>query len=199
VQLTFLSCGQQNGSGIQGYELPAKVKLDTIMLPGGFYIGMTENEVRDLVAANKKTFFTHPNQLLKYLHMKLDGIDYNISMDLYRGKLNTIMYLGNTNWTNIEDPKLKSHFNVVFNLLEGMNNYPIIENNYKDKYDVEWPYSLIPGSNVTMSTFRTDNELTGNGIQLSLVNFKGQLSIDISYYGEKDQSDSSLSKSLYFD
>lgn len=180
-------------------ETPAYQIPDTIYAPGGLRIGMTEAEIRQLVKDNPGKYYTNPNQLLKFLHTRIDGRDYSIDLGLYKGKLNRIYYMQTSICKQIDNPDLKEHYQNIYNLIAGMNKYREVERTYKKKTDYDWPFSMDYDGSIQMVefTFGKDYSLDYR-FKIYLDELDGLYSINFNYWGVNEE-ESTLSKAIYFD
>ena len=197
----FLSCLNLENRPVvnQVIKTPEGTPADSVMLPGGFRIGMTEDEIRSYVKLHPEKFYTKKNQLIKYIHTRIDKEDYSIYLSLYRGKLQSVLYLGVGKWTNVTDEGLKQHYKAIYNLLNGMNKYNNVENTYLRWHKAEWPYSLGYNDAVFMNDFKFNSDLLHKGIQISLSSYVGKISVDINYDSELNETfESTLRSSVYF-
>jgi hypothetical protein len=193
---------QKNITGFKDKETVSQRTLtDTIKTFAGFHIGMTEKEIRDYVISNPRKFFVNKKYLLRMLRTKIDNINYMIDFDLYKGKLNKISFSIDKGWDKIDDIKFKEHYNKIYSILKELNKYNSLENDYYNKFNVEWPFSC--GSKyIVMATFHIDDDYFYNHFTIYLgqdeENFTYYLNIVYSGADIKDY-ESSLSKTLYFD
>lgn len=176
------------------YQIP-----DTIFAPGGFRIGMTEDEILQMVKDNPGKYYTNPDQLLGLLHTRIDGRDYSIDLGLYKGKLNRIYYIQSSIWKQIDNPDLKEHYQNIYNLIAGLNQYREVEHTYKKKTDFEWPFSMDYKGSIQMAEFSFGKDYyIDNRFKVYLDEIDGLYSINFNYWGV-DEDEPTLSKTIYFD
>lgn len=178
----------------QAYQIP-----DTIYVPGGLRIGMTEAEIRQLVKDNPGKYYTNPNQLLGLLHTRIDGKDYSVHLQLYKGKLNELSYVLTPTYKKIDNPVLKEHYQNIYDLIAGMNKYREVEQVYKKKTDYDWPLSMGYQASIHMADFVLGKDYSiDNRFSVYLQEAYGSYSIIFYYRGVKEE-ESTLRKTIYFD
>lgn len=188
------STGSLTTSETPAYQIP-----DTIFAPGGFRIGMTEDEIRQMVKDNPGKYYTNQDQILRLLHTRIDGRDYSMFLGIYKGKLNNISYEQSSICKQIDNPDLKTHYQNIYDLIAGLNEYRVVEQTYKKKTDFDWPLSMGTHSFITMAEFIFgDMYSLHERFTISLTVYEGLYSIDFEYYGTEEQ-ESTLSKVIYFD
>lgn len=202
--LMLASCGQNaNKTSLVSPPLGESNKVeavpDTIKLPGGFYIGMTEEEIRRFIDHNPKVFFIKKDEPFRIIHTRINKEEYLVELTLYKGKLNSVNYMGTPKWGDVGDPALKAHYKAVYDLLKGLNGYYNIRDVYFMRFKVEWPYSIGYNEGVLLTTFNLTKEIIEKEISLSVNNYDGKISVDFNYSGEFNGGhEPTLSKSLKF-
>jgi hypothetical protein len=174
-----------------------KTTSDTIRILSGFYLGMPEAHLLEYVKNNTNKFFINQNQILKFLHTKINNIDYSIDFSLYKGNLFSSIFMCNNSWPQVDDIGLKENYNRVYNLVKGLYKNRHISNPYYDKFKVDWPYSLGSNDRLTMAKIQDP----GLEVSLDICNDpNGGYSFDISFrYIDYSIHESTLEKELYFD
>lgn len=202
----FAGCTNQNAqknNTVSKLKVPVKqiIVPDTIKTLAGFYIGMTEKEIRDYVKSKHNKFYRDNKYLLAMLLTKIDNIPYMIDFNMYKGKLNEITMWGVKGWNGIDDNKLKEHYKKIYSLLKESNDYKRINDEYLNQFKVEWPFSY-DGKPIRMAEFKFGEGLFDENITLYLDRDQDNYFyfLMIAYKGEdiKDY-ESTLSKTLYFD
>lgn len=172
---------------------------DSVMLPGGFQIGMTEAEIKKVVIDNPERFYFDKNDPLMQLHMGINDQDYFILLHLYRGCLQSVDYFGQSKWVSVNDTLLKTHYKAVYELVNSLNRYYKIENKYLRNYKEDWPYSIGYNDLIFMDAFMFNDDLLHEGIVLSLYSFKNDISVNINYSNElKEGTESTLRQTVLF-
>jgi hypothetical protein len=202
----FIGCkgksSHKNNAEVKKEEIVLQTTLpDTIKTFAGFYIGMTEQEIRDYVKSNPNRFFRDRKYLLAMLCTKIDNRTYMVDFSLYEGKLNRISFMGLTGWHKIDDVKLKEHYNRIYASLKGLNVYKNIRNVYYNEFNVEWPYSY-GGKPITMAQFSLIDDWFYNNFTIYIIEDEENFTYDLNifYQGEEiTDYESTLSKTLYFD
>ncbi len=172
-------------------------KPDTIWLPGGLYIGMTENEIRELPVKDPDKYWINNKTLLKHLQIEVNQVKYDLELNLYRGKLDNVFYMGELKWKSIDDNSLKEHYNKIYSIINGLNKYQKTVDLYYKDFQETWPYSIGFKDEIFMSDLIINDEI-GNFI-ISISSWEGNISVNWNYIGRKDNFESSLSESIYFD
>lgn len=178
-----------------------KTKPDTIKTLAGFYIGMTEKEIRNYVKSNPNKFFLDNKYLMPLLRTKIDNVNYMIDFDLYKGKLHEISFSIDKGWDKIDDIKFKEHYIKIYNSLKELNVYERIFNIYSDEFKVEWPFSY-GGKVIPMAEFILSDDWLHNKFIIYLAQDEDNYTyfLMIGYSGEKIENyESTLSQTLYFD
>ena len=199
-------CTNQNAQkNNSGFKLNDSVKQiivpDTIKTISGFYLGMTEKEIRDYVKSNPNKFYRDKKYLLAMLLTKINNMPYMIDFNMYKGKLNEISMWGVKGWNEIDDNKLKEHYKKIYTLIKESNDYKRISDEYLKQYQVEWPFSY--GSKpIRMAEFKFGEGLFDENITLYLDRDQDNYFyfLMIAYKSESIKDyESTLSKTLYFD
>jgi len=182
---------------ISSFQIPEEIEApDTTWLPGGLFMGMSETQLRGHIKKNPKLFYADKKDPMNYVHTRIGEQDYSMDISLYNGKLKSIFYMGETTWKGVEDQGLRDQYNVVYNLIKGLNNYTFFEDTYKKKVGADWPYSVPFNDIVFMAEF---NKKDAGYFLVSISSYEVKLSIDINFNGKTEGYESTLSKGVYFD
>jgi hypothetical protein len=173
-------------------------KVDTIKLPGGFYIGMNEEDIINLIKRNPKELSIKNKELGRRLYLNVCNEIYALDMTLYNGKLSSATYFSMPKWRDVTDLSLKKHYQSLCGLLKNLNNYYDIKNIYLNQTKAEWPYSFGTENVILLSELKTV-KANRSGFLISLARMDDQISINLSYnQGYVEDYQSTLSKSLEF-
>lgn len=170
-----------------------------ITLPGGIQTGMNEQDLRNYVKSNQKKFFTDNKQAYRYLHTIIDGIDYNIGLRTYKGKLNSVTYLSSCSFKSIDDPGLKLHYQKICGLLKESNNFGRIDLVYLKKTNSDWPYSMGTQLDIPMVNFFICSKWLCDFISIKIDEDEGKYGLIISFISVDNNTEETLWKDIYFD
>lgn len=198
IMVIMAGCnGKSSTPSFQEAEINAP---DTIWLPGGLYDGMTESELLKHIKNNPKVFYKDNKEVLKFVHMKIAKVDYAVSISLYRGRIRSVLYMGNQKAKTIDDTGLKEHFKAVCALIENINKYHDISNEYEQMYREPWPFSIGYTDEEFIMKYRLSSDLFSEYYLVGISSFKGKLSVNITYNGKHEGGfEPSLSSGFYLD
>jgi hypothetical protein len=187
--LIFFSLFTQTGNQTQ----------NKVTLPGGIQIGITEQELRQYVSNNPQKFYINDNQQYKFLHTKLDGVDYTIGIRTYKGKVNFVTYLSPGIFKNIDDSGFKLHYQKVYELVKGLNTYGRIDNVYFKKTKADWPFSMGSELDIPITHLFMSKAWICDFITIKIDEDEGKYGLVISYISTIMDTDETLWKDIYFD
>jgi hypothetical protein len=144
-----------------------KALPDTIKTLCGFYMGMTEKEIRNYVKNNHDKFYLDNKYRMNILRSKIDDLPYEIHFTLTRGKLTDIIFICEKEWGKIDDIEFKEHYKNIYTRLKGLNEYAAINDLYYKQAQVEWP-SAYDGRTINMAEFHVDNNMFYNSFNLNI-------------------------------
>lgn len=170
-----------------------------VVLPGGFDNSMTESDIRQHFKSNSSTLYTDKNQLYKFAHIKLDGVDYAIGLRTYNGKLNSIIYLSNSGYKTIDDPALKLHYQKICDLLNSLNNFGRIDHVYFKKTNSDWPFSMGSQSVIEMINFFPCSKWLCDFVSIKIDEDEGKFGLIINFSSVGNNTEETLWKDIFFD
>lgn len=172
-----------------------------VMAPGGFYVGMNENQIVEYAKNNRKKFFTDKRYKMASLKTKIDDKVYSINFSLYNDKLDKIFYIMDTGFVNIKDVRFKEHYENVYNMIKVLNNYKVVRNVYFEKFNADFPESF-ENKAIEMASFQLTGDENTECFKISIdQNPQNNTFFTlIEYNGAEIQNfDTALSKDLFFD
>lgn len=177
------------------------VPTGAVMVPCGFYIGMSENQIVEFAKNNKKKFFTDKRYKMASLKTKIDNKVYSINFSLYNNKLDKIFYIMDTGFVKITDVRFKEHYNNVYSLINELNKYRKVKQTYFEVNKADFP-GIYENKPIEMASFHlTDNENTECfKISIDQNPQNNTYFIAIEYIGAEILNfDKALNKDLFFD